>query len=152
MTPHQLSLKGTESGHQAAVFAWVAVACLHGIHAADSETSYRKPGWQGLSHPIEALRWMHAIPNGGARDSVTAARMRAEGVKKGIADIFLPLAAGPYHGLYIELKRVDKHAISVEQRNFADYCHASGYYHVFAIGWQDAVRVIKWYLSLKGIE
>ena len=40
--------------------------------------------------PIPACRWLHAIPNGGNRSAVTGARLKAEGVKRGIPDLFLP--------------------------------------------------------------
>ena len=39
------------------------------------------------------LKWMFAIPNGGIRDRITAARMKQEGVKSGVWDIFFC----PYH-------------------------------------------------------
>lgn len=48
---------------------------------------------------------MYAIPNGGARSSITGARLRDEGVLAGVPDIFLPCPSGGKHGLYIEMKR-----------------------------------------------
>ena len=51
-----------------------------------------------------AARWpeltlMHAIPNGGHRNKITAARLKAEGVRAGVPDICLPVARGGWHGL-----------------------------------------------------
>ena len=43
------------------------------------------------------LRLMFAIPNGGARDAITGAILKAEGVKPGVPDVFLPVASGPFH-------------------------------------------------------
>lgn len=48
-----------------------------------------------------------AIPNGGKRPKVTAARLKAEGVVAGVSDMFLFVAAGGYHGLALEFKTED---------------------------------------------
>ena len=50
------------------------------------------------------LHLMLAIPNGGARDAITGAILKAEGVKPGVPDVFLPVASGPFHGLFIQLQ------------------------------------------------
>lgn len=47
---------------------------------------------------------IHAIPNGGARSKGEGGKLKAEGVRKGIPDLFLPVPSGMYHGMYIELK------------------------------------------------
>ena len=54
-------------------------------------------------HP--ELKLLYAIPNGGARNNITGALLKAEGVKPGVPDLCLPIARGGYHGLYIEMKR-----------------------------------------------
>lgn len=50
------------------------------------------------------LKLLHHIPNGGSRNKAEAAHLKRQGVKAGVPDIFLPVARGGYHGLYIELK------------------------------------------------
>jgi len=50
------------------------------------------------------LRWMYAVPNGGHRNKATAARLKAEGVKRGVADIHLPIQRGGFCGLWAECK------------------------------------------------
>ena len=49
--------------------------------------------------------FVFAIPNGGLRNVVVAKKMKAEGVKPGVLDLFFTLARGGYHGLFIEMKR-----------------------------------------------
>ena len=63
------------------------------------------------------LRWLHAVPNGLAASSViAAAKMKRQGMTKGIPDVCLPVARRGAHGLYIELKRKDGGKLSPEQR------------------------------------
>ena len=54
------------------------------------------------SYPQLAL--IFSIPNGGKRHIGTARKLKAEGVKSGVPDIFLSVAKNGKHGLYIELK------------------------------------------------
>ena len=48
--------------------------------------------------------WLIAIPNGGKRNAGEAARMKKQGVKAGVSDLFLALPAKRFHGLWIEMK------------------------------------------------
>lgn len=50
------------------------------------------------------LSLLHAIPNGSSRHPAEAQRLRLEGVRAGIPDLFLPAARAGYHGLYLETK------------------------------------------------
>ena len=50
------------------------------------------------------LKWIHAIPNGGHRHIRVAMKMKAEGVKAGVWDIFVPVAVNGKCGCYIEMK------------------------------------------------
>ena len=95
------------------------------------------------------LKWMHHIPNGGKRGKAEAARLKAEGVKPGVADIFLPAPKGRYHGLYIELKTLDGGTRSKEQKEFIKDMSAAGYYATFCEGWQQAADLIEKYLEEK---
>lgn len=148
MTPEQIASAGSESAHQKAVFAFCAMAALHGFRAAQTPTAYSPPGWLGESEPVRVLRWLHAIPNGGARDKITAARMKAEGLRPGVADIFLPVAAAGFHGLYIEMKKNNTSAKqSTEQLEFAEHCGAENYAYVLCRSWQEAADVLTKYLG-----
>lgn len=61
---------------------------------------------------------LFAIPNGGARSKTEAAIMKGEGVRPGVADMFLAMRSiGNGAGLFIEFK-VGKNAQSKEQCEF----------------------------------
>lgn len=68
-----------------------------------------------LAYQHPELARLFAIPNGaklpytvdanGERVSRQGAYLRAEGLKSGVPDLFLPAARGGWHGLFIEMKR-----------------------------------------------
>lgn len=58
--------------------------------------------WQQTRYPC--LDLLYAIPDGGDRHRVVAARLKAEGVRSGVLDLCLPVAHQGYHSLYIEMK------------------------------------------------
>lgn len=133
ITPEQLAAAGTEHAHQAALFCWA------------NERARNVASYAGLA-------FLFAIPNGGARSGVTAARMKAEGVKAGVPDICLPMTRGGYAGLYIELKRpkaAGKMAgrLSPEQADWHAFLRVQGYAVAVAYGWRAAVAVIEAYLD-----
>ena len=59
--------------------------------------------WLFYAHPIE---WnsTFSIPMGGKRSPVVGAKLKAEGVKAGIPDIFMAIPKKEFNGLFIELK------------------------------------------------
>lgn len=93
-----------------------------------------------------ALNMMYAIPNGGKRERVTAARLKAEGVKAGVPDICLAYPVGKYHGLYLELK-YGKNTASEAQAEWLEALTNQGYCAAIAWGFEDARRVIVDYLE-----
>ena len=95
-------------------------------------------------HPC--LKWMHHIPNGGSRNKIEAARLKAQGVKRGVPDIFLPYPSGKYHGLYIEMK-YGKGKVSPEQQEFLEYASGVGYKTAVCYNMLQAVKVILAYLE-----
>lgn len=93
------------------------------------------------------LALLYHVPNGGQRNKVTAARLKAEGVKSGVPDICLPHASRTYHGLYIELKRVRRGSVSPEQSAWIKALNAAGYRAVVCKGWAEAAAEIMSYLE-----
>jgi hypothetical protein len=78
----------------------------------------------------ELVRWFRqkykgvrifAIPNGGYRTRSTAAKLKAEGVMRGVPDLFIPA-----HNLWIEMKRSKGGVLSPEQRDWINYLEMLG--------------------------
>ncbi len=97
------------------------------------------------AHP--ELKLLHAIPNGGKRSKSEAARMKAAGVKAGVPDMFLPVARGGSHGLYIELKRIKGGRVSAEQLAWMEELTREGYTCAVCHGWEKARETILDYLK-----
>ena len=117
-------MKTDEHREQAALFEWARYA--------------------GGRYPELAL--LFAVPNGGRRDAVTGARLKAEGVKAGVPDIILPVARGGYHGLFIELK-AGKNTATAEQRGWLAALAAQGYRAAVCRGAAEAMALLEEYLS-----
>jgi hypothetical protein len=84
MTFRLTARRALEHEEQAAIFAWAKVEERHDPR----------------------LSLLFAIPNGMAVSSIAeASRAKRTGRKKGVPDMFLPIAGNGYHGLFIELKR-----------------------------------------------
>ena len=93
------------------------------------------------------LKFMYAIPNGGDRDIITAGKLKAEGVKAGVLDTFLPCARMGFHGLYIEFKKPGMETakdggLSKSQVAFGNFATAQGYKCALCYNWEQARDVI----------
>lgn len=115
------------------------------------------------------LKHLRHIPNGGARDARTGARLKAEGVRAGTWDYVLPVVmreagmldgnAPPqlrWPGLWIELKieseRNHKHGgLSEKQLEFGSFVHEQGYATVVAYSAEEATNALEAYLDNKPI-
>lgn len=165
MRPKDLAKSGTEHGHQAAFFCWCRMATLYGFEAADDERSYAivlfAKNTYGEANAVWPLQFIHAIPNGGSRGdskrtaSITGAMLKAEGLKKGIFDVFLPFPYNGFAGLYIEFKKPDakpkregtKGGLSDEQIEFGNYAKKVGYKAVVCYSYEEGINEIKEYLK-----
>lgn len=158
---------GTEHAHQAALFMWANMAYRFGLFAASSPISYTQQGYAkaNAGPPVPQLKWLHAIHNQG-RDPGQAGRVRgaiarAEGVKAGVCDLFLPvpmaynvqrhdgLVLVKFAGFYLELK-VGKNTPSEIQLEFMADMRAAGYAADWAIGWLEARKKLLDYLKIVG--
>ena len=92
------------------------------------------------------LALLYHVPNEGKRDARTGKILKQTGMKVGVPDLCLPVARGPYHGLYIELKTyVGKP--SHEQQWWIKRLNEQDYYAVIAYGWDKAVEILQAYLE-----
>lgn len=92
------------------------------------------------------LELLHAIPNGGQRSKAQAGKLRAEGVLAGVCDLFLPVARRGFHGLYIEMKSLIG-TTTDNQDKFIQSVQAQGFYAECCKGADDAIGLLKWYLT-----
>lgn len=97
------------------------------------------------------LRYLFAIPNGSKRDIGTAMKLKAEGVKAGVPDLFLPIPSGDYHGMFIEMK-VKPNKPNPAQEQYLSFLEGKGYKVLLAYSTDEALKEILNYLGDKKIS
>ncbi|MBR4442533.1 MAG: VRR-NUC domain-containing protein [Clostridia bacterium] len=117
--------QATEESEQMALFRWA---------------EYERGRWPELDLLLH-------IPNGGYRGKTEAGRFKAMGVKSGVPDLFLPVARGPWHGLWIELKRTKGGRLSWMQVRWIARLYEQGYRAEVCWGWDEARQTIEAYLG-----
>jgi len=90
---------------------------------------------------------LFAIPNGGKRNIITAKKLKAEGVKAGIPDMFFAYPTEKYRGLFIEMKRLKGSTTSDEQKAYINLLNRTGYKAVICKGCSKAVEALQDYLK-----
>ena len=116
-----------------------------GTEAQDQEALFR---WAAYSRPKDPeLALLYHVPNGGGRNPIEAAHLKAQGVKPGVPDICLPVPVGRYAALYIELKRKKGGRVSDEQRGWIEALNRAGNRAVVCRGWDEAREEIVRYLG-----
>lgn len=184
LDPWSRAKSGTEHGEQSALFMWCNMARMFSVAAAEDPKSYSVAGYAKANYGlppdgecIPQLGRLYAIKNQGHGDKIRGNQSKAEGVKAGVPDVFLPVPRhawpnypmdlthtnGMLCGLYIELKRpgskkagkrkaevVDQAAgvTSNEQDDWVAYLRSQGYAVVVAYGWREAADVLLRYLNL----
>ena len=78
-----------------------------------------------------------SIPNGGWRNPATAAKLKVEGLSKGVPDLFIPAWR-----TFIEMKRVKGGRISPEQEDWKEYLEQCGYRVAICAGFEAAKREV----------
>lgn len=108
--------------------------------------------WWRINHARMGLPEiaLFAIPNGGARDEITASRLKQEGVTPGVYDYMLAIPRGRYHGMFLELKATDGR-ISSAQTQFGVFAASFDYYQTVQYGWQDAAKAILIYMGRENL-
>lgn len=169
MLPDQIAKSDSEHAHQTAFFQWLNFARITSFDGAwdvcMGKASVSRPGTNPEGEMPE-LALAHAIPNGGKRDAVTASKLKAEGVKPGVPDTFLPIPMPRrhdvptnmmYHGLYIEFKKPSqkpkregsKGGVSDAQMKFMEQALHLGYACHVAYSWREAANIVMAYYGSK---
>lgn len=98
---------------------------------------WQYPRWRGR---------LVAIPNGGNRQKAVAGKLKAEGVRAGFPDMFLPVARHGFLGLMIELK-AQGGSLRQSQRDWLEFLSGQGYMAVCCVGAESAMETIQGYLD-----
>lgn len=95
----------------------------------------------------ELAERLFAVPNGGRRDALTGARLKAEGVIAGVADLILLVPSGHYGALLIEMK-TGKGRQSQAQKAWQKAVTAKDEYkYIVCHGFDDFRKAAKEYLN-----
>lgn len=99
------------------------------------------------------LDLIFAIPNGamlggGRIGAIRANSLKAEGMRPGVCDLFLPVARGGFHGMFIEMK-TETGKLSENQKEFIAAVEEQGYYTAVCFGAESAIEQITYYMQLE---
>lgn len=162
ISPEYLAKSGSEHGEQSALFCWINMARLRGFECANNTSLYGMPWVYTDNEVVPELRWAHAIPNGGGRTAAQGGQLKSEGVKGGVADVFLPVPTywpffGDLHpkgvvkycGLYIEMKKAKgvPSSLTSDQLDFGAFVTKHGYLWMVCYGWKQATTLVQAYLE-----
>lgn len=115
----------SEHEHQAALFKWA----------------------EAMQEQYPELMLLFAVPNGGFRHISTARKLKKEGVKAGVPDVWLPVPRKDYSGLIIEFK-FGKNKPTSLQNWWIEKLKVNKYMVAVVWDWIDAKDYIIRYLKL----
>ena len=101
--------------------------------------------WFRLQYP-KLANLLNSVPNGGARNAITGAIIKAEGAVRGVADLELNISRGGWHGLKIEMKTA-KGRQSAFQKQWQIDVEGQGYKYVICRSIEDFIDEINKYIS-----
>ena len=91
-----------------------------------------------------------AIPNGGSRNAIEAAKLKQTGTLAGVADLFVMCIKRSrgilYHGLFIELK-TGKNKQTEAQKRFQEMATEAGYMYQVWRSFDEFRELIEYYLQ-----
>ncbi|NQY83391.1 MAG: VRR-NUC domain-containing protein [Alcanivorax sp.] len=125
---------------------------LNSLLPSESQEQITVVRWFDLRHRDLKGRLI-AVPNGahlaGSEEQRAAkmTRMKAEGLRPGFPDLFLPVPAHGFHGLAIEMKRQKGSSTSPEQIEWLEWLAGQGYMTALCKGAQAAMDTITGYLG-----
>lgn len=89
---------------------------------------------------------LFAIPNGGQRNRIVAAKLKAEGVVSGVSDLFLSVPNHGKHGFYIEMK-ISGNKPTENQKKFLGLVDKFDYQTQVCYSFDEFKEAIKSYLN-----
>ena len=102
--------------------------------------------WFAAAYPkYKGLMW--ATPNGVRLTPMQASMAKAEGLQKGVPDLFLAVARSGKHGLFIEMKNGKAGRLSSAQKEKIDLLKEQGYACVVCRSFEDFKDVITLYMK-----
>jgi hypothetical protein len=101
--------------------------------------------WFAYQYP-ELRGRLFAVPNGGRRDATTAAKLKAEGVVAGVADLILLKSNRDYGALLIEMKTPQGRQSDSQKKWQLTLCSQEEYKYVVCRSLDDFMREVDSYL------
>lgn len=92
------------------------------------------------------LAMLFHVPNEGKRSYIAGKQLRNMGLKRGVPDVFFPVARGQYHGLAIEMKALNGKP-TAEQLIWLDWLRRAGWQANVCHGWLEASECIETYIK-----
>lgn len=123
---------------------------MKGLPIEDTEQTMVMRWAAGQEHEWPELALLFHVPNGGFRGRKAGAQMKRLGAKPGVPDLALPVARGGFHGLFIEMKRMQDGTVSRDQREWHARLTEQGYLVSTCRGYEEAVCVLRDYLAADG--
>ena len=102
--------------------------------------------WFKAQHPT---RLIFHIPNGGSRHPLEAKHLKAQGVRKGIPDLFIPEPCTNAAGLFIEMKRDTRQKPRPEQAEMLAALNNKGYAVALCGNFEHFQKVVNEYFDPK---
>ena len=91
-------------------------------------------------------RLLFAVPNGGSRNIMEAAKLKRTGVRAGVSDLVLAVPRKEYHGMFIELK-YGKNKLTELQDVFLTEVRLQNYKGVVIRSFEEFKEIIESYLK-----
>ena len=120
---------------------------------ARSQTLVLKTSHSEHSEQVGFVNWFRAkyphtlifaIPNGEKRSISVATRLKAEGVTRGIPDLYIPSC-----NLWVEMKRATGGRLSPDQKKVIEYLRSVGHTVIVGKGAGDASKQVLEFLDAK---
>lgn len=131
---------------------------LEELIAKSKGTARRHPDDEEHRLQVACVKWFHAqypklsrrlfaVPNGGRRDAVTGAKLKAEGVLAGVADLILLKSNSSYGALLIEMKTPKGKQSTTQKTWEEDLTHEDEYKYVVCRSLTEFAQEVHDYLD-----